>query len=65
MKGLLLKLLLGALYKLLSEAAFERALILGLHWVSKQTENQLDDRAVEIVADSLGLAGYLRELKGK
>lgn len=61
MEALLLKMLQAAVVRLVSERLFFGLIVSGMQYVSKKTENRLDDRLTKDVADALGRADLLQD----
>jgi hypothetical protein len=59
---ILIKILLGELTKLLTAELLEKLALALLHFIAKQTENDLDDKIVASIAEALGKKDWYKEL---
>lgn len=59
MEAIFLKIAQGIAIRLLSERLFAGLLVMGMQYVSRKTENTIDDKLTADVADALGRSDLL------
>lgn len=60
---ILLKMLVGVLTKLATQEFFEKLFLVFLHWIVKNTNNNVDDAMGSSIADALGKKAWYDALK--
>lgn len=63
MYNILITVLLGIVSKLMTQAFFEKTILLGLHWISKRTDNTMDDAMMMNIATALDWKDWYESLK--
>lgn len=61
MEAIALKILQGIAIRLLSERLFAGLIVMGMQYVSRKTDNTLDDKLTKDVADALGRGDLLKD----